>query len=387
MNKKLSIMLCAVLVLGTISSACVSDDMQAKKKVALSKKSITLKVGKSRKVSVKNTKKAASWKIKSGKKVIQIKKAGKRAVKITAVKKGTARVQCRVGAKKLFCKVKGTKRKETVPVPTPPASVQPAVQSAVPTVTPSVQPSATPVTTPRPTHIPTENFLMKEPVVEVERPLTDAEGHPIWYLTKNISFFGTDILRTDIENIHIESRVAVPSDAIGSFDLSEKKNGSVMSWYTDRDQNGKYEVVIAQEGGVVANPDSSYLFCNIQSVDGFENLYTSNVTDMSSMFEAFNPTEPVQPGNEIPLLDLGDDFDTSKVEKMDSMFMMPGGLCGCNVRLGKGFTVQNVVSAIISFGTNVSRKVIVPNQEVKNFIDDESNYCKLNSALIVEVEE
>ena len=72
--------------------------------------------------------------------------------------------------------------------------------------------------------------------------------------------FGTDIWRTDIEQIIISDSNKVPKEALGQFDLSEKQNGSVMAWYTDKDNDGKYEMTIGQNGGVVANVNSSYLF-------------------------------------------------------------------------------------------------------------------------------
>ncbi len=75
--------------------------VQAAKKVALNKKKITLQVGASTKLEVKNTKKKVTWKT-SNKKIVKVNKTGK----VTALKKGNAKITAKVAGKKLICKVK-----------------------------------------------------------------------------------------------------------------------------------------------------------------------------------------------------------------------------------------------------------------------------------------
>ena len=89
------------LILGMIPSASVS----AAKKISLSSKKITITKGKSKTIKVKNTKKKVKWKILSGKKYITLKKKGKTAATIKGKKKGKAKVQAKVGSKKLTCTV------------------------------------------------------------------------------------------------------------------------------------------------------------------------------------------------------------------------------------------------------------------------------------------
>ena len=48
----------------------------------------------------------------------------------------------------------------------------------------------------------------------------------------------------------------VSEGVLGSMDLLERQNKSVMAWYVDGDRDGGYEMTIGQEGGVVANPYS-----------------------------------------------------------------------------------------------------------------------------------
>ena len=104
-KKVLSIMLAFALCF-----VLFADFSAAKSKtVKLSAKKITLNVGKSKTITIKNAKKKATWKaIGKNKKLVKIKAKGKKRHKlvITAKKKaGTCYVQAKVGKKKLKCKV------------------------------------------------------------------------------------------------------------------------------------------------------------------------------------------------------------------------------------------------------------------------------------------
>lgn len=86
--------------------------VQAAAKTNLSQSKITLETGKSTTVKVKNTRKRVSWKILSGKKNISI-KGGKKSVKITGKNAGKAKLQAKVGNKKLACHITVTGKKKT----------------------------------------------------------------------------------------------------------------------------------------------------------------------------------------------------------------------------------------------------------------------------------
>ena len=75
-------------------------------KTKLSKKKITVKVGKTKKLKVKNLKgKKVKWKT-SNKKVVKIKKTKKKTVvKLKGKKAGTATITAKIGKKKYKCKV------------------------------------------------------------------------------------------------------------------------------------------------------------------------------------------------------------------------------------------------------------------------------------------
>ena len=127
---------------------------------------------------------------------------------------------------------------------------------------------------------------------------------------------GSNSIKSDkIEKIKLLSSSNVPASVPSSkvWDVSDRKNESILAWYTDIDSNGKYELYIGQDGGVIANTDSSYLFSgytNLLSIDGLDNLDTSNVENMIGMFNGCKS---------ITSLKL-DKFDTSNVTDMSTMF-------------------------------------------------------------------
>ena len=68
--------------------------------------------------------------------------------------------------------------------------------------------------------------------------------------------FGNEIPSIDrdsFEKIITVDYNTVPANAINFFDASATKNGSVMVWYLDEDNDGLYELYIGQKGGVVSN--------------------------------------------------------------------------------------------------------------------------------------
>ena len=131
------------------------------------------------------------------------------------------------------------------------------------------------------------------------------------------TFLNTEVLRNEIESITIEKSNVVPSDVKYSKDISSKQDGSVILWYTDKDNNNLYEVSIGSENGVVeANTNGSGMFAYLDNVSSLDlsGLDTSNMTSMSRMF--YNSTS-------LTNIDVSG-FDTTKVVNMNEMF------AGCN---------------------------------------------------------
>ncbi len=99
--------------------------------------------------------------------------------------------------------------------------------------------------------------------------------------------FGHNVSKLNFEEVSIYDTISIPDDAIDSWDVSEEQNGNVMAWYTDKDNNGKYELYIGQEGGVRANPNSKEAFAWFQYTPKMNMKYldTSQVESMEDMFE------------------------------------------------------------------------------------------------------
>ena len=96
----------AALAFCLLATAAPVANVDAAAKTKLSKRKITIKVGKTKKLKVKNLKgKKVKWKT-SNKKVVKIKKTGKNTVvKLKGKKAGTATVTAKIGKKKYKCKV------------------------------------------------------------------------------------------------------------------------------------------------------------------------------------------------------------------------------------------------------------------------------------------
>ena len=127
------------------------------------------------------------------------------------------------------------------------------------------------------------------------------------------TFLNTEVLRNQIESITIEKNNIVPNDAKYSKDISSKQDGSVMLWYTDKDNNSLYEVSIGSENGSLeANTNGSGMFSYLDNVDTLDltGLDTSNMTSMSYMFYNSNSLKSINLSN----------FSTSKLLYANNMF-------------------------------------------------------------------
>ena len=127
------------------------------------------------------------------------------------------------------------------------------------------------------------------------------------------TFLNTEVLRNQIESITIEKTNVVPNDAKYSKDISSKQDGSVMLWYTDKDNNSLYEISIGSENGSVkANTNGNKMFAYLDNVSSLDlsGLDTSNMTSMTYMF--YNSSKLVN-------IDLSE-FKTSKLLYFNNMF-------------------------------------------------------------------
>ena len=132
--------------------------LAAKKQVKLNKKSVSVAVGKTVKVKLKNNKKKVKWTGVSGKKNVALSKKGKTGVTIKGKRVGKAKVQAKIGKKKYVCTVTVTnknKAQTTVAKKTAAPGNTTGTTAGKNTGSTAAKPTATPTPTPTPTSTPT----------------------------------------------------------------------------------------------------------------------------------------------------------------------------------------------------------------------------------------
>ena len=164
-KKVLAVLLTMALMITMMPS--VHTNVQAKGKMKLNKKKVTLYVGKKVKLKVKNktVKQKVKWK-STNKKVARVTKKGR----VKAKKPGRATIIAKVGKKKLKCKVVVKKKK--VPVTTNSVVTKPTVTTKpVVTTKPNApQPTNPQVTTPQPTQPQVTTPQPTQPQVTTPQP-------------------------------------------------------------------------------------------------------------------------------------------------------------------------------------------------------------------------
>ena len=144
----------------------------------------------------------------------------------------------------------------------------------------------------------------------------------------------TDVKEDEITGVHFVDLADYDLTSVTYSDYSASGDESVKAWMDGT------ELYIGGYGKIIAGSSLVYAFRTgekINSITGFEMLDTSNVTDMSQMFQSC--------GNHSTefTLDLGNNFNTSNVIRMKDMFY------GCGrestkftLNLGDNFDTSNV---------------------------------------------
>lgn len=138
MKRKISIIALLALIIGLVPT----NNVSAAEKISISKKTISLTVGKSKKLKLNNAKKSKVKWSSSKKKVATVSKSGK----VTAKKKGTAKITARYLGKKYNCKVvvKSKTPSNSSASTAKPTAGQEAGSAATPAAGQEVRPTATP---------------------------------------------------------------------------------------------------------------------------------------------------------------------------------------------------------------------------------------------------
>ena len=197
------------------------------------------------------------------------------------------------------------------------------------------------------------------------------------YSSNSQADYHSDECREKITSIEFLNNKNIPSDAVQSWDVSERQDGSVMAWIiNDQENEGFYKLYIGGAGGVVANPNSSYLFrgfTQVKKID-FNNLDTSNVTNMRSMLSrCYNLTE-VNVSN----------FNTSNVTNMESLFNECYSLTSLNL---SNFDTSKVTNMMTMFSANKNLKTIIlsENFDTSNVTNMQDMFGQCNSLISVDV--
>ncbi len=147
------------------------------------------------------------------------------------------------------------------------------------------------------------NFKMSNPNRMVTADGGDASTN---YLTGTVA-------KDKIETVKFEmGKEPTDVNIISKFDASEKQDGSIMGYYTDKDNNGLYELTFMSEEVIYANESAEGLFGNLNNVKEFKfyNFSTFKVKEFNYMFYAcFLVTD----------LDISS-FDTSYATYINGMF-------------------------------------------------------------------
>ena len=174
------------------------------------------------------------------------------------------------------------------------------------------------------------NFKMSNPNRMVIAEEGDASTN---YLTGTVA-------KDKIETVKFEmGKEPTDVNIISKFDASEKQDGSIIGYYTDKDNNGLYELTFVSEEVIYANENAKDLFWKLNNVKEFKfyNFSTFKVKKFNYMFYAcFLVTD----------LDISS-FDTSCATEIIGMF------CGCrNLKTIdlKNFETSNVMDMNDMFG-------------------------------------
>ena len=236
-------------------------------------------------------------------------------------------------------------------VPTQEPTVEPTVEpTQEPTVAPTTEPTATPTVTPtiEPTKEPTyvkmdatgEQFNMAMEYVSTylggnHLSYKDVKDDPGYY-------------KTSCYNVFKFEKSEFPP-ALGKCPIVDLNDEGTLQLFSYHDE-AVYLYDATNSDYIKLPEDCSHMFANLshlESFGGIEYFDTSDVKDMSYMFEKvcgepwyFNSGNE----NEQPFIDLGTKFDTSNVENMTGMFYACGECNGIRINLGQKFDTSKVTN-------------------------------------------
>ncbi len=161
------------------------------------------------------------------------------------------------------------------------------------------------------------------------RTISSSDSNGMWKYKTNIK----QIVIEDSKNLKTSDDGVV----YGPFDESEKIDKSIESYVVCEIGDENCVGYLQGDGGIKANPNSSYLFSgftNVVNIIDLENLDTSEVTNMDNMFGNMN---------NLTSIDLTS-FNTSKVTNMMGMFNFCNSLTELDLSSFDTRNVWNIAS-------------------------------------------
>ena len=175
--------------------------------------------------------------------------------------------------------------------------------------------------------------------VVVSKTMTGTVNNMGDSIMKGSSWFSSSgIDKSEVTSIVTKDNLEIPTTAIKYWDASAAGDGSVIAYAEDDGRGeGTYKVTIGGQGGIIANPNSSYLFnfINLENID-LTYLDTSQVTTMSYMFSNCRSLTSLDVSN----------FDTSNVTSMAEMFSNCNNLASLEV---SNFDTSKVTTMYLMF--------------------------------------
>lgn len=233
--KGLALLLAAGMLVSQMSG--VSADAKAKKP-KLSRTKVSVTVGKTKRVTVKNAKKV-TWKVtKKAAKIVKLTKKSKKGATIKGLKKGTAKisVQMKNGKKKVkkTITVKVSSAKKVVVTAEPAKTTNKPTNGPTngPTKEPVKEPTATPTATPteEPTATPTEEPSAEPTLTPTPMPLPDLGENDVKIdLTKENEYGQNSVLEDTIT--YYEGNGV-------SYTSTGQASGGGVAYWTNADKSG-----------------------------------------------------------------------------------------------------------------------------------------------------
>ena len=177
----------------------------------------------------------------------------------------------------------------------------------------------------------------------------------------SVKYLSGDIDKTKIVTISFKQgkKSDITADIKSEFDASEKRDGSIMGYYTDDNNDGMYDLIFMSEEPIYANKDSNYLFFRLTGLTSIDlsNFKTDGVKNMRYMFYNCSGLTSLDVSN----------FNTSQVGNMSGMFYSCSGLTSLDV---SNFNTSQVTAMYAMFnGCSGLTSLDVSNFNTSNVTD------------------